>query len=120
MSRQTDAGEATVTQVCEAFGLSRAAYYAARRPARVPEARVVRLPPRPRHASAEAVLAAIRVVVAREPAWGVRKVWATLRREGLHVSRRRVWALMHAHGLVLARDREPGEPTRGHVVVLCQ
>jgi putative transposase len=24
---------------------------------------------------------------------------------------------MRAHGLVLARDREPGEPTRGHVVV---
>ena len=32
------------------------------------------------------------------------------------VSRRRVWALMRAHGLVLARDREPGEVTRGHVV----
>ena len=117
MSRETPAGAATVTQVCAAFGLSRAAYYAARRPAGAPEARVVRLPRRPRHASAEAVLAAIRTVVEQEPAWGVRKVWATLRREGLRVSRRRVWALMHAHGLVLARDREPGEPTRGHVVV---
>ncbi len=107
-----------MTQVWAAFGLSRAAYYAARRPVRAPEAaRVVRLPRRPRHASAEAVLAAIRAVVEREPAWGVRKVWATLRREGLAVSRRRVWALMHAHGLVLARDREPGEPTRGHVAV---
>ncbi len=117
MSRQTAAGEATVTQVCAAFGLSRAAYYAARHPARAPAARVVRLPRRPRHASAEAVLAAIRAVVDREPAWGVRTGWATLRREGLRVSRRRVWALMHAHGLVLARDREPGEPTRGHVAV---
>ncbi len=115
MSRQTAAGEATVTQGCAAFGLSRGAYYAARRPARAPEARVVRLPQRPRHASAEAVLAAIRAVVEREPAWGVRKVWATLRRDGLRVSRRRVWALMPAQGLVLVRDREHGKPIRGHV-----
>lgn len=78
---------------------------------------MVQLPQRPRHASAEAVLAAIRAVVEREPAWGVRQVWATLRRDGLRVSRRRVWALMHAHGLVLVRDREPGEPMRGHVAV---
>jgi hypothetical protein len=48
----------------------------------------------------------------------VRKVWATLRREGLRVSRTRVWALMHAHGLVLVREAEPGgPPPRGHGVV---
>jgi putative transposase len=47
----------------------------------------------------------------------VRKVWATLRQEGLRVSRKRVHAIMRAHGLVLARDREPGETPRGHVVV---
>jgi transposase InsO family protein len=64
------------------------------------------------------VLAAIHAVIATEPAWGVRKVWATLRRQGLRVSRKRVWALMHGAGLVLAAEREPGgPPPRGHVVV---
>jgi transposase InsO family protein len=115
MSRETSAGVATVTQLCEAFGLSRAAYYAARRPR--PAAKVVALRPAPRHTSSEVALAAIREVIAAEPAWGVRKVWATLKRDGLKVSRKRVHALMRANGLVLARDREPGETTRGHVVV---
>jgi transposase InsO family protein len=78
---------------------------------------VVRLPRRPKAASAETVLAAIRTVIAEKPAWGVRKVWAMLRREhGLTVSRKRVWALMRGANLVLARDREHGEPPpRGHV-----
>lgn len=122
MSRETDAGVATVKQVCKAFGLSRAAYYAARK--HVPEqadgggAQVLRLPRPPRGTRAEVVLRAIREVLEENPAWGVRKVWATLKHQkGLHVGRRRVWALMHAHGLVLARAREPGETTRGHVVV---
>jgi len=116
MSRTTAAGVATVRLLCRTFGLSRQAYYAARRPAPAPK--VVRLPVRPAGAGAETVLAAIRAILEREPAWGVRTVWATLRREGLRVSRKRVWALMHAHGLVLAVDREPGEaPPRGHVVV---
>ena len=110
---------ATVAQLCRAFGISRAAYYAARKD--VPEeggAKVVRLPRPPRGTSSEVVLKAIREVLEDNPAWGVRKVWATLKREkGLRVSRRRVWTLMRAHGLVLAKDREPGETTRGHVVV---
>jgi transposase InsO family protein len=117
MKRETDAGEATVTLLCATFALSRAAYYAAKKPSARRPADVVPLPARPRHTSAEVVLAAIREVIAREPAWGVRKVWATLKRDGLKVSRKRVWALMHAHGLVLARDREPGETPRGHVAV---
>lgn len=118
MKPETDAGKATVTLLCATFALSRAAYYAAKKsPARRRPADVVPLPSRPRHTSAEVVLAAIREVIAREPAWGVRKVWATLKRDGLKVSRKRVWALMHAHGLVLARDREPGETPRGHVAV---
>ncbi|MGC3998582.1 MAG: IS3 family transposase [Anaeromyxobacter sp.] len=71
----------------------------------------------PRHTSNEVVLEAIRQIIQAEPAWGVRKVWATLKRQGLKVSKKRVHALMRAHGLVLARDREPGETTRGHVVV---
>lgn len=121
--RDTIAGKASVTLVCETFSLSRAAYYADARRQRgelVGKAdNVVALPKRPRFTSAEVVLLRIREVLAREAcaAWGVRKVWATLKREGLKVSRKRVHAIMRAHGLVLARDREPGEPARGHVVV---
>lgn len=121
--RDTIAGKASVKLVCETFSLSRAAYYADARRQRgelVGKAdNVVALPKRPRFTSAEVVLRRIREVLAREAcaAWGVRKVWATLKREGLKVSRKRVHAIMRAHGLVLARDREPGEPTRGHVVV---
>ena len=118
MSRQTDAGKATVTLLCATFALSRAAYYAeGKAPKQRSPGDIVPLPRRPRHTSAEVVLAAIRVIIAREPAWGVRKCWATLRRDGLKVSRKRVWALMHAHGLVLVRDHEPGETPRGHIVV---
>lgn len=115
MTRETPEGVSSVALLCVAFGISRAAYYAAGKVRAV--GKVVRLPRAPRWAAAEVVLAAIRVVVAREAAWGVRKVWATLRQEGLRVSRRRVWALMHANGLCLAHDREPGETTRGHVAV---
>jgi transposase InsO family protein len=126
MSRETSAGVATVTQLCEAFGISRAAYYAAKKPRQA--AKVIAIRRAPRHTSSEVALAAIREViktepawgvrkVKTEPAWGVRKVWATLKRDGLKVSRKRVHALMRANGLVLARDREPGETTRGHVVV---
>lgn len=123
MTRTTIAGDATVSLLCETFRLSRAAYYAgAKRSRRVADAEgaaVVPLPKRPRHTSAEVVLLRIREVLARDTAqaWGVRKVWATLRREGLRVSRRRVHAVMRAHGLVLARDRAPGETPRGHVTV---
>jgi transposase InsO family protein len=118
LDRQTEAGKATVTLVCKTFDISRAAYYAALKPSRRPS-RVARLPKRPPHATAEELLVAIHVVLSEEDAkaWGVRKVWALLRRSGLRVSRKRVWALMHANGLVLARDREPGEVTRGHVSV---
>lgn len=115
MSRETSAGEATVTQLCEAFGISRAAYYAAKKPR--PAAKVVAIRRAPKHTPNEVVLAAIREVVEAERAWGVRKVWATLKRNGLKVSRKRVHALMKAHGLILARDSEPGEPMRGHVTV---
>jgi len=110
MSRETSAGVATVTQLCDAFGISRAAYYAAKKPR--PAAKVVALRKAPRHTSSEVALEAIREVILAEPAWGVRKVWATLKRNGLKVSRKRVHALMRANGLVLARDSEPGEPCR--------
>lgn len=115
MNRQTSRGVAPVTLVCEAFGISRAAFYAAQRPPQPPSSPA---PPRTRGTPAAEVLAAIERVVRDHPAWGVRKVWATLRREGMRVGRRRIWALMHAHGHVLAggSPREP-EPRRGHVVV---
>lgn len=121
MSRMTVAGEASVSLLCATFRLSRAAFYAQARRARgetLPPT-VTPLPRRPRYTSAEVVLLRIREVLARDTAraWGVRKVWATLRREGLRVSRRRIHAIMRAHDLVLARDREPGETPRGHVVV---
>lgn len=124
MNRQTPAGDATVSLLCATFDLSRAAYYAEARRQRGAasggdDGKIIALPRRPRHTSAEVVLLRIREVLDRETsaAWGVRKVWATLRREGLRVSRRRVHAIMRAHGLVLARDREPGETPRGHVAV---
>jgi transposase InsO family protein len=129
MSRETAAGEASVKLLCTTFRLSRAAYYAearrkrgeapAARAARAGAGQVIALPRRPRYTASEVVLERIREVLSRETAaaWGVRKVWATLRQEGLRVSRKRVWALMRAHGLVLAREREPGETPRGHVAV---
>lgn len=100
MSRETSRGKASVGQVCEAFGISRQAYYAAQ----APEAERSR----PRGESPRAgistpqLLERIRAVVARCVAWGVRKVWAYLRHvEKVVVSRRRVWKVMKAHGLVL-------------------
>jgi transposase InsO family protein len=121
--RDTIAGKASVKLVCATFSISRAAYHAEARRQRGElggsAGNVVALPKKPRYTAAEVVLLRIREVLAREAcaAWGVRKVWATLKREGLKVSRKRVHAIMRAHGLVLARDRDPGEATRGHVLV---
>ncbi len=119
MTRQTSRGTAPVTQLCAAFGVSRQAYYAARQRA----ARAPATPP-PRHerpgpwATAAELEAGIRRVIAAHPAWGTRKVWAVLRRDGVVASRKRVWALMRALGLTLPppRERTPDAP-RGHVVV---
>lgn len=109
----------TVVQACEVFAVSRQAYYAARRRREAP--RVVR-PPQPAtrrpHVTVEALRPAIERIVREHPAWGVRKVWAMLRREDLRVSQRRVWALMRTWGLTLKPDRVVGkDPPRGKVVV---
>lgn len=110
MSLETSAGKATVKLVCRAFGLSRAAYYAAKKEKPATMRQVAR------RTDTEAIVEAIRGIVAEHPAWGVRKVWATLRRDGLRVGHRRVWALMKAHGLCLPPDAPRGqEPRRGHV-----
>jgi putative transposase len=107
-----------VRQICQAVGISRQAYYAARRePTAEREQRPRSSRPGP-WATAEELEAGIRRVAAANPAWGVRKVWATLRREGVIASRKRVWALMRALDLVLAplRERDDWTP-RGQVKV---
>jgi putative transposase len=58
---------------------------------------------------------AIRRVVEDHRAWGVRKVWATLRRQDLCVSCKRVWAMMKALGLVLPAGERRDTPRFGHV-----
>ena len=136
MTRTTEAGEVTVAALCRLFGVSRSGYYAARRgpageaPAvaaapppvsaeRSDEARDERPRPKGRRpaASAERVVSAIREVVAWQPAWGVRKVWATLRRRGIVVARKRVWSLMRYAGLLFRAPREVVDAPRGHVSV---
>ena len=48
---------------------------------------------------------AIHEVVHEHSAWGVRKVWATLRRRGLRAGQKRVWAIMKADGPDHGTDR---------------
>ncbi|MEW6754820.1 MAG: IS3 family transposase [Candidatus Latescibacterota bacterium] len=72
----------------------------------------------PRWASAEQLEAPIRQCVQEHPGWGVRKVWATLRRQGLRASHKRVRALMHQWGLVLPPPAlRDAQAARGHVSV---
>jgi len=144
MSRETSRGAVPVVVLCAAFGLSRQAYYTAKRrmeeerrgPSRPPTrgsgrveisspARSSKAPSgaegRKRaggHVPTPELVAGIQRVVARFPAWGVRKVWAFLRREGMRVSRKRVWKTMRALGLTLPPVSERVVPLRrGHVVV---
>lgn len=116
MSRQTSLGEATVRQLCRALGLSRQAFYAAR--SGVSKEAPVRRSTRKLGASVADLEPKIRALAKDHPAWGVRKVWACLRRDGLKVSHKRVWALMRVWGLTLApaAEREKGAQ-RGHVTV---
>ncbi|MFQ5515532.1 MAG: IS3 family transposase [Myxococcota bacterium] len=118
MSLTTSRGDATVGQLCEAFGISRQAYYAARKAP--PRASAERRRPERRGpwVSDATLVEKIRAVVAAFPAWGVRKVWAYLRRLGTVVSRKRVWKRMKALGLCLAPLSERAQPLRrGHVAV---
>ena len=117
MSRKTSRGNAPVDLTCMTFRISRAAYYAQKkRMARGAKVIPLQRPPSPRYASSEVVLDAIRKVIAEHPAWGVRKVWAMLRREyDLRVGRKRVWALMKSEGLIFERNRREDERLHGHV-----
>jgi len=155
MSLTTSAGTATVEQACHLFGVSRAAYYAAKKP---PSLRVIEggrsatyepssatgdelissttagpttpissttsEPPlslaQPERAAVDDIKDAIKDIVKDHPAWGVRKVWATLRRPPYKhkIGQRRVWALMKSMGLCLPAER-PERPSerRGRVAV---
>jgi len=122
MSLTTSRGDATVGQLCEAFGISRQAYYSARK---APRSEKAKEPGRNRRCerrgpwvSDATLMEKIQRVVAEFPAWGVRKVWAYLRRLGTIVSRKRVWKRMKALGLTLPPVSERPVPLRrGHVAV---
>jgi transposase InsO family protein len=116
MSLTTSRGDATVGQLCEAFGISRQAYYAARKAPRPSGSR--RPERRGPWVSDATLIDKIRAVVDEFPAWGIRKVWAYLKRLGVVVSRKRVWKRMKALGLCLPPLSERSEPLRrGHVAV---
>lgn len=118
MSRTTSQGEASVRLLCETFHVSRQAYYAAGSGDTDSGGRAPRPERQGRWASAAELEPAIRELTAKHPSWGVRKIWASLRRRGLVVSRRRTWALMHHWGLTLAPIAERREEAaRGHVTV---
>lgn len=116
MSLQTAVPGATVTAICRAFGFSRAAYYAA--------AEASTRKPRPKQPTpaglptVEELTTRIRAIVAENPAWGVLKVWATLKhREKLRVGKHRVRALMRSLGLLFPARQEHETVGRGHVTV---
>jgi putative transposase len=128
MSLDTSQGRATVVLLCAVFGLSRSAYYEARRAlhaegsneaVKLPSPAKRRRAPTPSAVSVEELRTAIKEVAKEHPAWGVRKVHARLRRApyALCVGRKRVWALMKNMGLCFAPGARPAEEPRGQVVV---
>ncbi len=116
MPRTTSAGDANVAQVCAWLNVSRARFYAVTKPkaAKVATAPSLRTPCTP---TADALRAILELRDAH-PAWGHRKVWATLRMRGMVIGRRRVHALIQAHAPMHREQpvRLP-EVRRGHVVV---
>ncbi len=139
MSRETSRGNASVLLTCETFGISRQAYYAALQRLWLTEVAdlpggsdseedskiSVRAPEdacetqRPgAWATTEELRKGIHEIVERHSAWGVRKVWATLRRSGLRAGQKRVWAIMKADGLTMEPIAVRESPGRyGHVAV---
>ena len=117
MSPETSRGKAKVRQLCKAFKVSPQAYYRSRgRPAQAQGGSHSRR--QGPWASASELEAGIQRVVEEHPGWGVRKVWAYLRREGLIASRKRIWAIMRAKGWVLPPIRERQEVPRSTQVVV--
>lgn len=139
MSRETSHGLATCEQLYGVFGVSRQAVHQARRARRkAPRVTVGSCSPAfcsvagalgpavwvgvsmrfaGRAMPAVVLKPAIREVVKAHTAWGVRKVWATLRRQGYRASQKRIYALMRSMGLTLPAHPRKGQTTRGHVAV---
>lgn len=119
MSRETSRGQATVEQICRAFAISRQAYYAARRP--TPDATSTdsprRVPTGVSWTPAEKLKEAIQRMVDAHPGWGVRKVWAALRRIEIRASQKRIYALMKSMGLTFVAPCQRAKDTNGHVTV---
>lgn len=82
MSREAGPGALSMKKLCALFEVSRQAVYAAWKR---PEPAVRRVPAGRRGVPAHQLLAEIRSVVSKHPAWGHRKVWATVRRKGISV-----------------------------------
>jgi len=97
--------------------MHRSTYYAAcKLPSNVVPLRP--MPAAPRGVRTADLLGALRKLAAEHPAWGYRKLWATLRRDGMQVAQRRVHALCKAYSLSLTPDRPNSKPApRGHVTV---
>jgi putative transposase len=118
LSLETDAGKATVRLVCRTFGLSRAAYYEAKRSDRVVPFERSRKTPSTVTVSDEVLETRVRALVDEFPAFGVRRIHAMLRRESLLVGCRRVWKMMRRLGLTLpAVSEREADPRFGHVAV---
>lgn len=109
-----------MTQACEVLGISRQSYYEARKPQLELVHGGAPKPPQQQAAGVARIKAAITEIVDAHRAWGVRKVWAVLRRAPylIKIGARRVWALMRSMGLCLPADHVNREPQpRGHVAV---
>lgn len=117
MSLRTSAGIAQVRHLSAAFDLTTAALYkAASAESKVVKAQPVREPAATIISNAK-LLERIQRLIEEHPAWGHRKVWAMLRRQGTRVARRRIWAIMHQHGLTFIARARRAEPRRGTVAV---
>lgn len=120
MSLVTSRGKATVSLLCEAFGITRQAYYQASKDGQAPrtgESRK-RQPRSGPWLSDTKLVEKIQEITTEHPAWGVNKVWAVIKRQGEVASRKRVWKQMKALNLTLPPLSERSGPTlRGHVTV---
>lgn len=115
MSLDTEHGRASKSQLHAVFGVTRQAVAQSLREKPAPAPR--KAPKAPKFWPVELLKPAIEKVAAEHPAWGVRKVWATLRRDGLGASMKRIYALMKSMNLTLPAAPRRGTATRGHVAV---
>ena len=116
MTLDTAHGRATKSQLFKVFGVTRQAVSKSLRTP-VGEAKRQRRSSLPNSSPAELIKPAIVRITSEHLAWGVRKVWATLRREGFVVSQKRVYALMKSMGLTLEASPQRSRSTFGQVAV---